>query len=305
MKKDLISIGELESEDIFRILDLAKEIKSDKAKYADSLKGKSIGLIFQKPSNRTRVSFEIGMVQLGGHAAYLGPNEIDMGKRESVKDVAAVLSRYLDGLVARTYKHDDVKDLAKYATVPVINGLSDRAHPCQALSDIFTIREKFGSFKSITLSYIGDGNNVLNSLMCAAVKAGLNMNIATPKGYEPSGELVEIAKAFAETSGSKLEFYNDPKHAAKNADVIYTDVWVSMGQESQAKKREKAFKSFQINDQLMKMAKGKCLVMHCLPAHRGHEITDSVIDSKNSIIYDQAENRMHVQKAILLMLLGK
>lgn len=305
MKKDLISIGELESETIFEILDLAKEIKSDKAKYADSLKGKSIGLIFQKPSNRTRVSFEIGMVQLGGHAAYLGSNEIDMGKRESVKDVAAVLSRYLDGLVARTYKHDDVKELAKYATVPVINGLSDSAHPCQALSDIFTIREKFGSFKSITLSYIGDGNNVLNSLMCAAVKAGLNMNIATPKGYEPSGELVEIAKAFAEASGSKLEFSNDPKRAAKNADVIYTDVWVSMGQESQVKEREKAFKSFQINDQLMNAANGNCLVMHCLPAHRGHEITDSVIDSKNSIIYDQAENRMHVQKAILLMLLGK
>jgi len=305
VKKDLISIGELESETIFEILDLAKEIKSDKAKYADSLKGKSIGLIFQKPSNRTRVSFEIGMVQLGGHAAYLGSNEIDMGKRESVKDVAAVLSRYLDGLVARTYKHDDVKELAKYATVPVINGLSDSAHPCQALSDIFTIREKFGSFKSITLSYIGDGNNVLNSLMCAAVKAGLNMNIATPKGYEPSGELVEIAKAFAEASGSKLEFSNDPKRAAKNADVIYTDVWVSMGQESQVKEREKAFKSFQINDQLMNAANGNCLVMHCLPAHRGHEITDSVIDSKNSIIYDQAENRMHVQKAILLMLLGK
>lgn len=305
MKKDLISIEELETKSIFEILDLAKEIKGDKVKYADSLKGKSIGLIFQKPSNRTRVSFEIGMVQLGGHAAYLGPNEIDMGKRESVKDVAAVLSRYLDGIVARTYKHDDVKELAKYATVPVINGLSDRAHPCQALGDIFTIREKFGSLKGIALSYIGDGNNVLNSLMSAAAKAGLNMNIATPRGYEPSKELVEIAKAFAKTSGSKLEFSNDPKQAAEGADIIYTDVWVSMGQESQAKKRMKAFKSFQINDYLLNLAKGKCLVMHCLPAHRGHEITDSVIDSKNSIIYDQAENRMHVQKAILLMLLGK
>ncbi|MFA6141745.1 MAG: ornithine carbamoyltransferase [Candidatus Omnitrophota bacterium] len=303
MKKDLISIEELEAGSIFEIMDLAGEVKSNKAKYADSLKGKSIGLIFQKPSNRTRVSFEIGMVQLGGHAAYLGPNEIDMGKRESVKDVASVLSKYLDGMVARTFKHDDVRELAKYATVPVINGLSDRAHPCQALGDIFTIREKFGSFKNITLSYIGDGNNVLNSLMCAAAKVGLNMKIAAPKGYEVTKELVEIAKSFAKKSGSKLEFSNDPKWAADGADIIYTDVWVSMGQEKESEKREKDFKSFQINDAIMKKAKSKCLVMHCLPAHRGQEITDSVIDSKNSIIYDQAENRLHVQKAILLKLL--
>lgn len=305
MKKDLISIQDLEAKTINDIIDLTDEIKSNKAKYADALKGKSIGLIFQKPSNRTRVSFEIGMVQLGGHAIYLGPNEIAMGKRESTKDVAAVLSRYLDGIVARTYKHEDVKELAKFATIPVINGLSDTAHPCQALGDMFTVKEKFGSFKNITLSYIGDGNNVLNSLMCAAAKVGLNMKVATPKGYEPAKELAGIAKGFAKISGSKLEFSNDPKWAAKDADIIYTDVWVSMGQEKESKKREKVFKSFQVNDTLMKSAKKNCLVMHCLPAHRDQEITDSVIDSKNSIIYDQAENRMHVQKAILLMLLGK
>lgn len=302
-KKDLLAIEELETKTMLDILDLAKSVKRNKAKYAEALKGKSVGLIFQKPSNRTRVSFEIGMVGLGGHSMYLGPGEIDMGKRESVKDVACVLSRYLDGIVARTYKHEDLKTLARYATVPVINGLSDQAHPCQALTDIFTIREKLGSFKNITLSYIGDGNNVLNSLMLAAAKTGLDIKIATPKGYEPDRNLVEIAESFAVKSGSAIGISNDPNKAAMGADCIYTDVWVSMGQESQTAAREKAFKNFQINDKLMKFAKRDCLVMHCLPAHRGQEITDSVIDSKNSIIYDQAENRLHVQKAILLKLL--
>ena len=303
MKKDLISIEDLNAESILEILDLTAKMKKDRTAYSDSLKGKCIGLTFQKPSNRTRVSFEIGMVQLGGHAIYLGPSEIDMGVRESVKDVACVLSRYLDGIVARTYKHEDIKDLAKYATVPVINGLSDRAHPCQALSDIFTVKEKLGTFKDVTLAYVGDGNNVLNSLMCASAKVGLDMKIATPKGYEPMKELVRIAKALAKASGSKLECSNDPTLAAKDADIIYTDVWVSMGQEKDAKKRQAAFKNFQINDRLMKLAKKDCLIMHCLPAHRGQEITDSVIDSKNSVVYDQAENRMHAEKAILLRLL--
>lgn len=305
MKKDLLSIEGLDTGELFSILELTGKVKKDKLSYGDSLKGKCIGLIFQKPSNRTRVSFEIGMVQLGGYAIYLGPGEIAMGAREPVKDVARVLSRYLDGIVARTYKHEDVKELAKYASVPVINGLSDRAHPCQALSDIFTIKERFGSFKGLTLAYIGDGNNVLNSLMCAAAKAGLGMKIASPKGYETSKELMGLAKSFCAKSGSRLEFSNDPDEAAENADVIYTDVWVSMGQEKEASRRKKAFKKFQINDSIMKLAKKNCLVMHCLPAHRGEEITDSVLDSGNSIIYDQAENRMHVEKAILLMLLGK
>ena len=303
MKEDLISIEYLEPQAIDELLDLTKKIKADKAKYADALKGMSIGLIFQKPSNRTRVSFEIGMVQLGGHAMYLGPDEIDMGGRESVKDVACVLSRYLDGIVARTYKHEDIIQLALYAGVPVINGLSDRAHPCQALTDIFTVKEKLGTFKAVTLSYVGDGNNVLNSLMCVAAKVGLSMKIATPKGYEPAKDIVSIAKKFAAESGAVIEISNDPKSAARGADVIYTDVWVSMGQEKDAKARLKAFRNFQINDGLMKLTKKNCLVMHCLPAHRGQEITDSVIDSKNSIVYDQAENRMHVEKGILLQLL--
>ncbi|MFA5500583.1 MAG: ornithine carbamoyltransferase [Candidatus Omnitrophota bacterium] len=302
-KRDLLSITDLTIEEIYGILEAGKELKKDKAKYADSLKGKSIGLIFQKPSNRTRVSFEIGMVQLGGYAIYLGPSEIGMGGRESVKDVAKVLSRYLDGLVARTYKHEDAEDLAKYATVPVVNGLSDFAHPCQALSDIFTIKEKFGTFKGITLSYIGDANNVLNSLMCAAAKVGFNMKVATPKGYDPLKKAADIAKKCAAESGASIEFMNEPEAAAKGADIIYTDVWVSMGQEKEYEKRMKDFKGFQINDHIMKLANKNCLVMHCLPAHRGDEITDSVIDSKNSVVYDQAENRMHIQKAVLLKLL--
>ncbi|MDP3790817.1 MAG: ornithine carbamoyltransferase [Candidatus Omnitrophota bacterium] len=304
MKKNLLSVTDLSVEEIIDILDTGKALKKYKAKYADALKGKSIGLIFQKPSNRTRVSFEIGMVQLGGYAIYLGPSEIGMGGRESVKDVAKVLSRYLDGLVARTYKHEDAEDLAKYATVPVVNGLSDFAHPCQALSDIFTIKEKFGTFKGITLSYIGDANNVLNSLMCAAAKVGLNIKIATPKGYEPLKKAVDTAKKCALESQSTIEFTHDPKVAAKGADIVYTDVWVSMGQEKEADKRMKDFEGFQINDGIMKLTNKNCLVMHCLPAHRGDEITDSVIDSKNSVVYDQAENRMHIQKAILLKLLG-
>lgn len=303
MKKDLISVEKMELEEIWGILKLTADVKKNRGAYADALKGNSIGLVFQKPSNRTRVSFEIGMVQLGGHATYLGPGEIDMGSRESVKDVACVLSRYLDAIVARTFKHEDVIALAKYAAVPVVNGLSDRAHPCQALSDIFSIYEKKGKFSNITLAFVGDGNNVLNSLMMAASKVGLNMRIATPKGYEPDKAVVRAAKEFAFGSGSKLEFSKAAADAVRNADIVYTDVWVSMGQESQTKKRLKAFRGYQVNDKLMKLAKKGCLVMHCLPAHRGQEITDSVIDSANSIVYDQAENRMHVEKAILLRLL--
>jgi ornithine carbamoyltransferase len=305
MKKDLLSVAELSTQDILRIIDLAAKVKNNRERYEKMLSGKSLGLVFQKPSNRTRVSFEVGMVQLGGHAMYLSPNEIDMGGRESVKDVACVLARYLDCIVARVFKHDDVKDLGKFARVPVINGLSDTEHPCQALTDIFTIKERFGTFKGIKLAYIGDGNNVLSSLMCAAAKVGLHIKIATPKGYEPTKKMVDLAKKIAKKSRSKIEFFNDPKKAVAGADVVYTDVWVSMGQEKETTKREKDFKDFQVNDRLMRLANKGCLAMHCLPAHRGMEITDSVIDSKRSIVYDQAENRMHTQKAILLLLLKK
>jgi ornithine carbamoyltransferase len=303
MKKDLLSIQGISTADIAGILDLALDVKKNPAKYSDVLKGKSIGLIFQKPSNRTRVSFEIGMFQLGGHTIYLGSSEIGMGGREAVKDVACVLSRYLNGIVARTYKHEDVEDLAKHATIPIINGLSDLAHPCQALGDMFTIREKLGRLKGVKLAYIGDGNNVLNSLMLAALKLGISVSVATPKSYAPDKDIVKTARAAAMDSGAEVDISNDPVMAARDADVLYTDVWISMGQEKEAQKRIKAFKKFQLNDGILKRAKSGCVVMHCLPAHRGQEITDSVMDSKHSIVYDQAENRMHVQKAVLLKLL--
>lgn len=303
MKKDLLSVQDLGSQEIFEIINLAEDIKVNPDKYQDALKGKSIGLIFQKPSNRTRVSFEIGMFRMGGHSIYLGSSEIGMGGRESVKDVACVLSRYLNGIVARTYKHEVIEELARYSSIPIINGLSDRAHPCQALGDIFTIEEKFGTLERITISYIGDGNNVLNSLMCLAAKLGIDMKVATPKKYAPDKEIVKTARSFAAKSGSSLDISNDPKRAAKDADVLYTDVWVSMGQEKEAAKRIREFRNFQLNDKLVRLAKKTHAVMHCLPAHRGQEISDSVMDSRHSIIYDQAENRMHVQKAILLKLL--
>ena len=303
MKKDLLSVQDLGSQEIFELINLAEDIKVNPDKYQDALKGKSIGLIFQKPSTRTRVSFEIGMFQMGGHSIYLGSSEIGMGGRESVKDVACVLSRYLNGIVARTYKHEVVEELAKYSSIPIINGLSDVAHPCQALGDMFTIEEKFGTLERITISYIGDGNNVLNSLMCLASKLGINMKVATPKNYSPDKDIVKLAKSFAAKSGSKLDISNDPKWAAKDSDVLYTDVWVSMGQEKEAAKRIREFKSFQLNDKLVKLAKKTHAVMHCLPAHRGQEISDSVMDSRHSIVYAQAENRMHIQKAILLKLL--
>jgi ornithine carbamoyltransferase len=288
---------------MFELIDLAAGVKAHAAKFSAELRGKSIGLIFQKPSNRTRVSFEIGMYQLGGNSVYLGSTEIGMGGRESVKDVACVLSRYLNGIVARVYKHEVVEELAKHASIPIINGLSDLAHPCQALGDMLTIKEKFGEFKGVTLAYIGDGNNVLNSLMAASAKLGIDVKVATPKGYGPDRSIMRLAKSMAEKSGSKIDFFNNPQEAAKDADVLYTDVWISMGQEREAAKRVKAFKNYQINDKLLKAAKTMCVVMHCLPAHRGQEITDSVMDSNHSIVYDQAENRMHVQKAILLKLL--
>ncbi len=303
MKKDLLSVLDLGSQEIFELINSAEDIKVNPDKYQDALKGKSIGLIFQKPSNRTRVSFEIGMFQMGGHSIYLGSSELGMGGRESVKDVACVLSRYLNGIVARTYKHEVVEELAKYSSIPIINGLSDLAHPCQALGDMFTIEEKFGTLERITISYIGDGNNVLNSLMCLASKLGINMKVATPKNYSPDKDIVKLAKSFAAKSGSKLDISSDPKWAGKDGDVLDTDVWVISGQGEEAAKRVREFKNFQLNDKLVKLAKKTHAVMHCLPAHRGQEISDSVMDSRHSIVYEQAENRMHIQKAILLKLL--
>jgi len=299
--KDFISIHDLSSAEVEKILDLAAELKQNP--HQNLLAGKSLALIFEKPSTRTRVSFEVGMYQLGGKTVHLSPRAVELGVREAIKDVAQTLSRYVDGVMLRTFDHKNLLEFAHYASVPVINGLSDLLHPCQALADVFTIREKKG-LKGLKMAYIGDGNNVCHSLMFACAKVGLNLTIATPKGYEPKEEIVKLAFADAKKAGIEIDILNDPVVAATGADVIYTDVWASMGQEKETQKRKKAFSKFQINRQLTKLAKPDFIFMHCLPAHRGDEVTDEVIDSKNSVVFDQAENRLHVQKAILVKLLG-
>jgi len=285
-----------------RIMELTKKVKANKALHNDLLKGRTIGLIFQKPSNRTRVSFEVGISQLGGNCIYLGPEEINLGVRETTADVANTLSRYLDGIVARTFKHDDIIELAKNSNVPVINGLSDLAHPCQALTDIFSIYEHFKKFQGITLAYIGDGNNVCHSLMLACSKVGINMNIATPPGYEPDFHILDKARGYCEKSNAHISLSNSPQEAARQADAFYADVWVSMGDEAEADKRLKDFEKFQINSELTNLAKKNHVFMHCLPAHRGQEVTAEIIDGSHSIVFDQAENRLHTQKAILIFL---
>jgi len=325
MKKCLVSIKDLTSKEIEDIFSLTDKLKKNKDKFSSVLAGKTLALIFQKPSNRTRVSFEVGMYQLGGYSIYLGPDEINLGVRESIKDVAKTLSRYVDGIVLRTFEHRNVLEMAKFASVPVINGLSDSSHPCQALADIYTIREKFSrlplqrdpassgksrvpqnagrKFKGVILAYVGDGNNVCNSLLYTSAKVGLNMNIGTPEGYEPDRTVLKEAQSIAKAKNATINLFNSPKEAIKGADVIYTDVWASMGQEKEAEERKKIFKDFQVSRDLVKLAKKNVLIMHCLPAHRGEEITDEVIDSRNSIVFEQAENRLHVQKAILTTLL--
>lgn len=307
MQKDLISIHDLTAAEVEEILALAADLK-DKQKRKEKheyLWAKSLAMIFEKPSTRTRVSFEIGMWQLGGLAINLDQEAIGLGKRESIGDVAKTLSRFADAILIRTFNHEKVVELAKYASVPVINGLSDLLHPCQALSDVFTIREHKGNQPNLKVAYIGDGNNnVCHSLMFASAKVGLNLTVATPEGYEPNEKIFELASEDAKKTGIEIDILNDPVIAAKNADVIYTDVWTSMGQEKEKAKRQKSFRKFQINRELVKLAKPDYIFMHCMPVHRGEEVTDEVVDGKNSVIFDQAENRLHVQKAILVLLLG-
>ena len=303
MKRDLINVKDLTPMEIKNILALTAKLKKSKVRTSNELKGKSIGLIFQKSSNRTRVSFEVAIQQLGGNCIYLGPKEINLGKRETTSDVARTLSRYLDGIVARTFTHKDIVELARTATIPVINGLSDLSHPCQALADIFSIQEKFGKLKGLTMAYVGDGNNVCNSLLMACSKVGLNLNIATPPGeYELDKDLVNRANIFAKESGAVIKITNSPQEAVKGVQVIYADTWVSMGQEEEEKKRLETFKNYQIDAKLASLADKNYIFMHCLPAHRGQEVTEEIIDGPHSIIFDEAENRLHVQKAILIFL---
>lgn len=301
---NLVSI--LDAKDYLeKLFELSSKLKGDakKGMFSEALKHRCLGLIFEKPSTRTRVSFEVAMAQLGGNTIYLDYATTQLRRGEAVKDTARVLSRYLDAIVYRAHRHEDVMELARHSSVPVINGLSDLEHPTQLLSDLFTIKEKKGSLNQ-KLAFIGDGNNVCNSLLLGCALVGMNISVACPKGYEPDKKIVAEAKKIAERKGSNVEIFNDPAKAAKGAGILYTDVWVSMGQEREAKKRLKDFKDFQINKKLVALANSP-LVMHCLPAKRGLEITEDVLESGASIVFDQAENRLHVQKALLLMLLGK
>jgi ornithine carbamoyltransferase len=268
------------------------------------LKGKVLGMIFQKPSLRTRVSFDMAMRQLGGDALYLSPNEIGLGQRESIADVARVLSGYVDALMARVFAHDHVLELAKWASIPVVNGLSDYNHPCQAMADALTIQEEFGSLKGLTISYIGDANNVTVSLLHISTMLGANFTIANPEGYDLNAQAVEIGQWMATRNNVKINFLRDPHQAVKDAHVIYTDTWTSMGQETESKKREAVFPPYQVNEQLVSEARKDVIVLHCLPAHRGQEITDAVADGPHSRLFPQAHNRMHAQKAVLVHLLA-
>lgn len=301
--KSLVSNADFTVEEIWQVWELAAELKSKQKRGEPHriLEGKQMAMIFQKPSLRTQVSFETGMSQLGGHAVFLGPEHIQLGKRESVPDVARVLGRMVDGIMARVFDHTDVEALAEYAGVPVINGLSDDEHPCQALTDLFTIYERKRRVEGINLTYIGDGNNVAASLLLTAAKVGMNVTLISPDDFEVKSGFVQKARADAAVSGARLQFSSDPDDVA-GSDVLYTDTWASMGQEDQAEKRKRIFMPYQVNDQLLKQTGGKPLVMHCLPAHRGQEITDDVMDGPNSVVFEQAENRLHVQKALMALL---
>ena len=304
MKKvrHLLTIRDLNAQEIQSLFKEAARLKKAKGR-TQPLRGKTLGLMFQKPSVRTKVSFEVGMNQLGGQTLYMGPVELEQGKRESAKDLARVLSRYLDGIVARTFGHEEVVEMAQWATIPVINGLSDESHPCQALADLFTIQEKRGKLRGLQMAYVGDGNNVCHSLIETAALTGLHLAIATPTGYEPKAEVIQWAQAQARKTGSRITLTQNPKETVKGAAIVYTDVWTSMGQEKERQQRQRIFLDFQVNRALMQQAAKGALFMHCLPAHRGEEVSDELMDSKQAIVYDQAENRLHLQKAILLMLL--
>ncbi len=300
-----LDISNQSPQELQDLLDLAERLKKEYFSRGNLplFKGMVLGMIFQKPSLRTRVSFDMAMRHMGGDALYLSPNEIGLGKRESTADVARVLSGYVQILMARVFAHADVLELAKWSTVPVINGLSDFSHPCQAMADALTVQEKFGKAKGLNIVYVGDGNNVAVSLMHIATKLGWNFTIANPAGYDLDPKAVEMAEEFASSSGSKLRFLRDPHEAVRQAQVIYTDTWTSMGQEEEAEAREKVFPPFQVNAGLVNEADKDVIVMHCLPAHRNHELTDEVADGPHSVIFPQAHNRLHAQKAILARLL--
>jgi ornithine carbamoyltransferase len=302
MKKDLLSIADLERKEIEQLIEQAVHMKKEGV--PPLLSGRTLALLFEKPSLRTKISFEIAIYQLGGHGIYLSPEEVGLGKRESSADVARVLGRYVDGIVARTFSQETLHILAGHSSAPVINALSDLEHPCQALSDLLTIYERKGRLLGLTLAFIGDGNNVANSLLLSACQVGMNFQLASPSGYYVKEEVVNQGKEFAALSGSQIRLTNDPYEAVKDADIVYTDVWTSMGQEAEAEKRRLAFSDYQVGNKLLSSAKEDVLFMHPLPAHHGEEISTGLLDDPRSIVFDQAENRLHLQKALLVKLLS-
>ena len=301
MNKDFLALSDWSREDLERIFDLTRELKAKQKRGEEHhlLKGKTLGMLFEKSSTRTRVSFEVGMYQLGGHALFLSSGTTQMGRGEPIKDTGRVMSRYVDGIMIRTFSQEAVEELARCSDIPVINGLTDMYHPCQIMADLFTVFEHKGSFADLSYCWIGDGNNMAHSWINAAAVFGFELRVATPKGYEPDAAVVERAQKL----GANILYTNDPLEAAKGAMVLNTDVWASMGQEQEQKEREKAFVGFQINNDVVAAADPKCVVLHCLPAHRGEEITDEVIEGPHSIVFDEAENRLHVQKAIMATLM--
>jgi ornithine carbamoyltransferase len=305
MNKDFLSIHDLTAYEFHELLDLAEDIKAHPDKYRKALKDKVLAMVFEKPSLRTRMTFEVGMMELGGKAIYLSPNEIQIGKRETVEDVAHNLERWVDGIMYRCFAHGDAERMAQAAKIPVINALSDKSHPCQGMADIFTLREHKGGLSRLKWAYVGDGNNVCHSLMLAAAKAGTHMGVATPKGYEPDPQYVQWALEDGKDTGFQLQITTDPREAAAGADALYTDVWASMGQEAEKEARARVFSPYQVNADLMAAAKPGAVFMHCLPAHRGEEVSAEVFESPASVVFDEAENRLHIQKAIMLKLMGR
>lgn len=303
--QDFLTVRDMSQEEILQTFDIALDMKADRSKYADALKGESLAMIFEKPSLRTRTTFDIGIQQLGGYSLYLSPAEINLGKRESVYDVAKNLERMVQGIMIRTFAHQIVIDMAEFASIPIINGLTDYTHPCQAMADFLTIKEHKGDFKGRKLCYVGDGNNVAHSLMFAGARLGMDVTVACPAGYEPNLIAFQHATEDAKATGAKITVVHDPVEGVRDADAVYTDVWASMGQEEEAAERRRIFMPYQVNEDLMAHAKSDAIFMHCLPAHRGDEVTDGVIDAPNSVVFPEAENRLHAQKAIMYQLMKK
>ncbi|HUK38214.1 MAG TPA: ornithine carbamoyltransferase [Methanomicrobiales archaeon] len=303
MRRDFISILDADAHDLVTLLDSAARMKRERGREEERriLAGKCLAMVFEKASTRTRVSFEVGMVELGGHAIFLNPNDLQLGRGEEIRDMARVLSRYVAGVMIRSFKHGTIEEFARYSTVPVVNGLSDREHPCQILGDLLTLKERFGSTDGLSVAWIGDGNNVCHSLVLASALAGFELAVASPARYRPDQGILEAARA----AGGRIRLTADPRDAARDADALYTDVWVSMGEEAERRERLAAFRGYTIDGALLSVASPDAVVLHCLPAHRGEEITDEVIEGPQSIVWDQAENRLHTEKALLAALLGR